>query len=92
MTRLERFANRCGWVGSICLAFCGLPEALRALSAEAYNISFAFTGLWFAGEVFLFVPAVLVIKKPYVIFNITMNIIFIGIMLLRVFDVIGKLV
>ena len=44
--------NIFGWLGSTLLAFCGLPEAIRAISSPSYDISLAFVLLWGFGELF----------------------------------------
>lgn len=72
-----------GWLGSICLAFCGAPEAYRALTAQDYSISIAFVILWMSGEVLVLIPVLREIKKPYLAFNYLANIFFIGIIILR---------
>ena len=89
---MQKFCDTCGWIGSICLGLCGLPEALRALTASDYSISVLFVGLWFMGEALVLVPAVFVIKKPYVIVNISLNLTFIGIILCRGLGIIGEIV
>ena len=73
----------CGWLGSVCLAFCGAPEAFRAATAEEYSISIAFVSLWMAGEILILIPVLREIKKPYLAFNYLANIFFIAIIILR---------
>lgn len=43
-----------GWLGSFCLTFCGVPQAIKAWQTKSVNdVSFAFVTMWFAGEVLL---------------------------------------
>jgi len=76
--------DRLGWLGSLLLAFCGLPEAYRAITANNYDISIPFILMWGIGELLLLLPAIKDIKKNYLIFNYSANIFFILIILGRV--------
>jgi uncharacterized protein with PQ loop repeat len=41
-----------GWIGSICFAICGIPQAWQCIKqGHAKGISPLFLALWFAGEV-----------------------------------------
>ena len=43
----------CGWLGSICLAFCGLPQAWQSYKDKhSDGISWGFLLLWSFGEIF----------------------------------------
>ena len=42
-----------GWLGSICLAICGLPQAWQSFKDKhSYGISWGFVLLWAFGEIF----------------------------------------
>ncbi len=80
-----------GWLGGVCLAFCGAPEAYRALREEYYSISIVFLFLWLFGEVCILIPVILQVKKAYLIFNYALNIFFILIILGRVLNIYGRI-
>lgn len=44
-----------GTLGSILLAFCGLPEAILAFKTKRCNIGHGFLGMWLGGEILLLV-------------------------------------
>ena len=45
-------ANFIGWLGSICFALCGLPEAVHCIKqGNAKGISLLFLLLWLGGEI-----------------------------------------
>lgn len=42
-----------GWIGSLLLAFCGLPQAITAIKTKSgKGISWIFLIMWFIGELF----------------------------------------
>lgn len=48
-----------GWIGSVCFALCGAPQALKCIQqGHAHGLSPWFVGLWFGGEI-CYVVAVL---------------------------------
>jgi uncharacterized protein with PQ loop repeat len=41
-----------GWIGTICLAICGLPQLFKSVrEGHSEGISHAFLWLWFWGEI-----------------------------------------
>lgn len=51
--------NVLGWVGSVCFALCGAPQAAKCVwQGHARGLSLWFLGLWLAGEI-CYVAAVL---------------------------------
>jgi len=68
-----------GWIGSIMLAICGLPQAYKSYKDKhSDGISWGFLFLWGFGE--LFTLAYIVPKFDYpLILNYSINLIFIGI-------------
>jgi uncharacterized protein with PQ loop repeat len=68
-----------GWVGSILLAFCGLPQAIESFKTKnSDGLTWGFLIMWGVGELF---TVVYIIPKWHwpLIFNYTANIIFISI-------------
>lgn len=89
--KINKFIDACGWFGSLCLAICAVPEVWRALSADYYDISLFFVVLWLLGELGVLIPAMFLFKKPYIIVNISCNIMFILVILLRSLNVFGRI-
>jgi hypothetical protein len=78
--------NKLAWISSLLLSLCGLPEAYRALTAENYSISLVFVFMWFAGEFGLLVNSLVRLRdERYLIMNYVMNLIFISIILWRIY-------
>lgn len=71
-----------GYVGSLLLAFCGLPQALQSLSqGHSEGVSPVFLAMWGAGEVFTIIYVLRSREKldwPLLV-NYTLNLTFIGI-------------
>lgn len=70
-----------GWIGSILLAFCGLPQAVESYKTKnSDGLTWSFLLMWGAGEI---MTIIYIIPKWHwpLIFNYTANIIFIGIIL-----------
>lgn len=69
--------NVLGWIGGVLLAFCGAPEAYRAITSEAYDISTAFILMWGLGELLILITILKEARKSYLIFNYSANLVFI---------------
>jgi uncharacterized protein with PQ loop repeat len=70
-----------GWIGSILLAFCGLPQAWQSYKEKnSDGVTMSFLIMWGVGELFTIVYIIPKWHWP-LIFNYTANIIFIGIIL-----------
>ena len=55
LSKKELFALM-GWLGSICLAICGLPQAWSSYKDKhSHGVSWAFLALWALGEIFAMV-------------------------------------
>ena len=70
-----------GWIGSILLAFCGLPQAIESYRTKnSDGLTWSFLLMWGVGEI---MTIIYIIPKWHwpLIFNYTANIIFIGIIL-----------
>jgi uncharacterized protein with PQ loop repeat len=70
-----------GWIGSILLAFCGLPQAIESWKTKnSDGLTWGFLGMWGMGEIFTIIYIIPKWHWP-LIFNYTANIIFISIIL-----------
>jgi uncharacterized protein with PQ loop repeat len=70
-----------GWIGSILLAFCGLPQAVESYKTKnSDGLTWGFLIMWGVGELFTIVYIIPKWHWP-LIFNYTANIIFISIIL-----------
>lgn len=64
-----------GWIGAVCFAICGLPQARECYQrGNAEGINLSFINLWFFGEV-LTLYYILPDKKWPLIFNYILNLI-----------------
>jgi uncharacterized protein with PQ loop repeat len=70
-----------GWLGSVMLAFCGLPQAIESYKTKnSDGLTWGFLLMWLFGEVFTFVFIFPTMILPLV-FNYTANLIFVGIII-----------
>ena len=70
-----------GWLGSILLAFCGLPQAIESYKTKSSEgLTWGFIGMWFIGEIMTFIYVLPQMVLP-LIFNYTANIIFLAIII-----------
>ena len=70
-----------GWLGSILLAFCGLPQALESIKTKSSEgLTWGFIGMWFLGEILTFIYILPKLDLP-LLFNYTANIIFLSIII-----------
>lgn len=68
-----------GWIGSILLAFCGLPQAWESYKTKSSaGLTWGFLIMWGVGEIFTIVYIIPKWHWP-LIFNYTANIIFVSI-------------
>jgi uncharacterized protein with PQ loop repeat len=70
-----------GWLGSILLAFCGLPQAIESYKTKSSaGLTWGFLVMWFIGEI---LTVIYIIPKWHwpLIFNYTANIIFLSVIL-----------
>ena len=70
-----------GWLGSILLAFCGLPQAIESYKTKSSaGLTWGFLAMWFIGEI---LTVIYIIPKWHwpLIFNYTANIIFLSVIL-----------
>ena len=74
--------NLIGWLGAMLLAFCAVPEAILAIkNGHANGLSWPFLLMWYFGEIFILVPILYKIKEKFLIFNYSLNIICITIII-----------
>jgi uncharacterized protein with PQ loop repeat len=65
-----------GYIGSIMLAICGLPQAIESYKTKSSEgLTWGFIGLWFWGEIFTFAYILPKMDLPLLI-NYSVNIIF----------------
>ena len=70
-----------GWLGSILLAFCGLPQAIESYKTKSSEgLTWGFIGMWFIGEIMTIIYILPQMVLP-LIFNYTANIIFLAIII-----------
>ena len=70
-----------GWIGSILLAFCGLPQAIESYRTKnSDGLTWSFLLMWGVGEIFTIIYILPKWHWP-LIFNYTANLIFISIIL-----------
>lgn len=57
------FTYICGWIGSILLALCGLPQLIKTLKTRRVNdFSGLFLLMWFLGEV---LTLIYILSQPF---------------------------
>lgn len=65
-----------GWIGSILLAFCGLPQAIESYKTKSSaGLTWGFLFMWFVGELCTFAYILPKMDLP-LMFNYGANIIF----------------
>ena len=70
-----------GWLGSILLAFCGLPQAIESIKTKSSEgLTWGFIIMWFLGEICTFIYILPKLDLP-LLFNYTANIIFLAIII-----------
>ena len=70
-----------GWLGSLLLAFCGLPQALESIKTKSSaGLTWGFILMWSFGEIFTFIYILPKMDLP-LMFNYTANIIFLAIII-----------
>jgi uncharacterized protein with PQ loop repeat len=70
-----------GWLGSILLAFCGLPQAIESYKTKSSEgLTWGFIGMWFIGEILTIIYILPQMVLP-LIFNYTANIIFLSVII-----------
>jgi len=66
-----------GWLGSIALAFCACPQALRAYrDGHAKGLDPTFLILWTLGELFTLLAVLKDASFAYLVFNYSANLVF----------------
>ena len=70
-----------GWLGSVCLAVCGVPQAIQSFrDKHSHGISWGFLLLWTFGEIFALAYVFDKLDLPLLV-NYGCNILIVGIML-----------
>lgn len=78
---MESLYNKCGWVGSILLAMCALPETIITIHNGWCALSWGLLIMWLLGELFCIIPIIMIVKKKWLIFNYSANLFFLFIMI-----------
>lgn len=63
-----------GWLGSILLALCAVPEVISSYKTKRCGLTWGFLWIWYFGEIFTAIPVVLKIQEPFLVFNYLANI------------------
>jgi uncharacterized protein with PQ loop repeat len=70
-----------GYIGSIMLAICGLPQAIESFKTKSSEgLTWGFLALWFWGEIFTFAYILPKMDLPLLI-NYSANIIFLSVII-----------
>lgn len=65
-----------GWIGSVLLAFCGLPQAIQSIKTGNSNgLNWGFISAWFGGELLTLAYVIPKMDLP-LLFNYSANIAF----------------
>jgi uncharacterized protein with PQ loop repeat len=70
-----------GWIGSIMLAFCGLPQAIESYKTKSSEgLTWGFLFMWFIGEIFTIIYVFPKMDLP-LLFNYSANLVFLSIII-----------
>lgn len=71
-----------GWLGSILLAFCGLPQMVKTIKdGHAEGLSNEFLAMWLGGEICTLLAVLTDNNEKYLLFNYYTNILFLCIII-----------
>ena len=70
-----------GFIGSLLLTFCGMPELIRTVKDRRCHLGWEFLLMWFFGEVFCFVY-IFDIQNLILLMNYSFNLVVTGLMLI----------
>lgn len=65
--------NTLGWIGSLLLAFCAIPESVKAYKTKRCEMTWTFLLMWFFGEIFVLIPVIFEIQNAFLLFNYGLN-------------------
>jgi uncharacterized protein with PQ loop repeat len=69
-----------GWIGSTLLAWCGLPQVIKAIrDGHATGVSGVFLTMWLIGELCVLIYVLPSGDKPLIV-NYTLNLVLAGIL------------
>jgi len=68
-----------GFIGSILLAVCGIPEVVRTIKDNKCHLGWNFLLLWFGGELFM-LTYVIPMKDIPLLLNYVFNTLLVGVM------------
>ena len=70
-----------GWVGSLLLAFCGLPQAVESWRTKSSEgVTWGLLGMWCAGEVLTLMYVIPKMDLP-LLFNYSANLAFLSVII-----------
>ena len=69
-----------GWIGSLCLAFCGIPAVVQVIRDKMCTFTWWFLGMWGIGEICILISILIQFPRPWLIINYGTNIICVGIL------------
>ncbi len=76
------FVEIIGWLGSILLALCGLPQAIHSFKTKSSEgLTWSFIFMWLVGEVFTLIYIVSKSNVAPLLINYCLNIIFLSVIL-----------
>lgn len=70
-----------GWIGSLLLAFCGLPEALYCFYRKSCRVPWTLIIPWYLGEILCLLYTYAKLGMNPLIINYFLNIVFISVMI-----------
>lgn len=68
-----------GYIGSLLLSFCGLPELFRTIQDKKCHIGYGMLAMWYLGEILMLIYVLPTNDKPLII-NYIANTLIISIM------------
>jgi len=71
--------NSLGYLGGILLAFCGVPEMIKAIRYKRSDLTWTFLAMWGIGEICILIPVLFKIKIGFLLLNYVANVIFISV-------------
>lgn len=64
-----------GWIGSILLSFCGVPEAWKSIRTKTCHLTWLFLLMWIGGEICILIPVLFQFPKAWLLLNYCVNIV-----------------
>lgn len=71
-----------GWIGSVLLALCAVPELIRTIRTKKCHIGFGMLLTWYFGEILVLYYIMSSLWSAPMIFNYVLNIAIISVMII----------